>query len=204
MSTPRFIADTHMGHKNIWKYRPVFESTLHNDLYFQYILAETCTKRDTMFILGDAVFDEKYLPFFKELPGTKILILGNHCSEYISTSKLCDTFDEVHALLKYKEFWLSHAPIHPEELRGKKNIHGHVHTESVSGLEYMNVSVDSSFMNFFPRTLHEVRQGFETVNSTQQIFAGVPNEDALSVIEANPIAKAAYYKALEESRKITV
>lgn len=204
MSTPRFIADTHMGHKNIWKYRPVFESTLHNDLYFQYILAETCTKRDTMFILGDAVFDEKYLPFFKELPGTKILILGNHCSEYISTSKLCDTFDEVHALMKYKEFWLSHAPIHPEELRGKKNIHGHVHTESVSGLEYMNVSVDSSFMNFFPRTLHEVRQGFETVNSTQQIFAGVPNEDALSVIEANPIAKAAYYKALEESRKITV
>lgn len=204
MSTPRFIADTHMGHKNIWKYRPVFESTLHNDLYFQYILSETCTKRDTMFILGDAVFDEKYLPFFKELPGTKILILGNHCSEYISTSKLCDTFDEVHALMKYKEFWLSHAPIHPEELRGKKNIHGHVHTESVSGLEYMNVSVDSSFMNFFPRTLHEVRQGFETVNSTQQIFAGVPNEDALSVIESNPIAKAAYYKALEESRKITV
>jgi hypothetical protein len=59
-------------------------------------------------------------------------------------------------------------------------------------------------MNFFPRTLHEVRQGFETVNSTQQIFAGVPNGDALSVIEANPIAKAAYYKALEESRKITV
>lgn len=204
MSTPRFIADTHMGHKNIWKYRPVFESTLHNDLYFQYILAETCTKRDTMFILGDAVFDEKYLPFFKELPGTKILILGNHCSEYISTSKLCDTFDEVHALMKYKEFWLSHAPIHPEELRGKKNIHGHVHTESVSGLEYMNVSVDSSFMNFFPRTLHEVRQAFETVNSTQEIFGGVPNEDALSVIEANPIAKAAYYKALEESRKITV
>jgi calcineurin-like phosphoesterase family protein len=204
MSTPRFIADTHMGHKNIWKYRPVFESTLHNDLYFQYILSEVCTKRDTMFFLGDTIFDEKYLDFIKELPGIKILILGNHCTEYVSTSKLCSAFDEVHALMKYKEFWLSHAPIHPEELRGKKNIHGHVHTESVSGLEYMNVSVDSSFMNFFPRTLHEVRQGFETVNSTHQIFAGVPNENARSVIEANPIAKAAYYKALEESRKITV
>lgn len=514
MSTPRFIADTHMGHKNIWKYRPVFESTLHNDLYFQYILSEVCKKRDSMFFLGDILFDEKYLPFIKELPGTKILILGNHCisnetevltydgwkkstdinyndlvctvdlknnklvyknpeninihenmnmikivgsfinehvstghnivyknkltqvntllgehesdnflysaidvsngielsndwiyllnfviayaafikdvrknkkriqfnlfkeeqisclenhlnkmnipytkqlckksskniiqpyyiriygdsaseiwnqlggvktppkswrmmnreqiltwfksmedihgvgeqyittfdknlvdifqhccvtngfsckydeflqkngkfqykiafksnvndnsttkvkiiesdniesvvsiqmehgtlitrlggkvsvtgncTEMISTSKLCDAFDEVHSLLKYKEFWLSHAPIHPEELRGKKNVHGHVHTESVSDLEYLNVSVDSSFMNFFPRTLREVRLGFETVNSTQQIFAGVPNTDSLSVIKSNPIAKEAYYKALEDSRKITV
>lgn len=521
MSTPRFIADLHMGHKNIWKYRPVFESTLHNDLYFQNVLSEVCKNRDTLFILGDAVFDEKYLPFFKELPGTKILILGNHCisnetevltydgwkkstdinytdmvatvnlttnkliyknpeninihhnmdmvningsfineyvsnghnivynnkltpvntlfgehesnnflyssydmsngidlsddwiyllnfviadgslvqgetknkkriqfkiskeqkllclenhltkmnipytkrpckrssnnilqpyyiriygdsareiwnhlngsktppklwrmmnrkqlltwiksiedsdgykevhntyittidknfvdvfqhccvtngfackfdtyiptsgfnngklqykivfktindvnstkmveitesenvetvvsiqmeygtlitrlngkvsvtgncTEYISTSKLCEVFDEVHGLLKYKEFWLSHAPLHPDELRGKKNVHGHVHTESVNDLNYLNVSVDSSFMNFFPRTLHEIRQGFETVNNEQKIFAGVPTEDALSVIESNPIAKSAYYKALEESRKFTV
>lgn len=510
-----------MGHKNIWKYRPVFESTLHNDLYFQYILQETCKKRDTMFFLGDVLFDEKYLPFIKELPGTKILILGNHCistgtevltyngwklstdityddmvctvdlqtntlvykkpeninihenmnmmnikgsyineyvssghnvvynnslipvntlvggthssnnflyssndnnngiqlsddwiyllnfviadatlvqgetknkkriqfklskedkinslerhlikmnipytkreckksssnvlqpyyiriygdsareiwnklngvktpptewrmmnrqqllvwinsiedsdgwkeihntyittidknfvdifqhccvtngfackydlyipttgfnngknqykivfktietvnstkpvlitesentetvvsiqmehgtlitrlngkvsvtgncTEYISTAKLCEAFDEVHGLLKYKEFWLSHAPLHPDELRGKNNVHGHVHTESVNDLQYLNVSVDSSFMNFFPRTLHEIREGFVTVNNEQKIFAGVPNEDALTVIESNPIAKAAYYKALEESRKFT-
>jgi calcineurin-like phosphoesterase family protein len=204
MSTPRFIADTHMGHRNIWKYRPLFESTLHNDLYFQYVLAEVCTKRDTMFFLGDVIFDEKYLDFIKELPGSKILIMGNHCSEYIPTKKLCEAFDEVHSLLKYKEFWLSHAPIHPEELRGKKNVHGHVHTASVSGLEYLNVSVDSSFMNFFPKTLHEVRVGFETVNSTQQIFAGVPEENSLSALETNAVAKALYHKALEDSRKLTV
>ncbi|AQW88789.1 putative serine/threonine protein phosphatase [Erwinia phage pEa_SNUABM_50] len=204
MSTPRFIADTHMGHKNIWKYRPVFESTLHNDLYFQYILSEVCTKRDTMFFLGDILFDEKYLPFIKELPGTKILVLGNHCTEMISASKLCEAFDEVHAMIRYKEFWLTHAPLHVDELRMKKNIHGHVHTESVNDLNYLNVSVDSSFMNFFPRTLFEVRQAFETVNKEQKIFAGVDNADALSVIESNSIAKDAYYKALAESRKITV
>ena len=204
MSTPRFIADLHMGHKNIWKYRPVFESTLHNDLYFQYVLEAVCTKRDTMFFLGDIVFNEIYLDFIKSLPGTKILILGNHCTEFVSTKLLCDAFDEVHGLLKYKEYWLSHAPLHPDELRGKRNVHGHVHTESVNDAQYLNVSVDSSFMNFFPRTLHEIRQGFETVNNEQKIFAGVPNEDALSVIESNPIAKTAYYKALEESRKFIV
>lgn len=204
MSTPRFIADLHLGHKNIYKYRPVFESTLHNDLYFMYILQEVMTKRDSMFFLGDILFDEKYLDFIKDLPGSKILILGNHCTEHISTKKLCEVFDEVHGMMKYKEFWLSHAPIHPDELRGKCNIHGHVHTESVNDFNYMNVSVDSSFMNFFPRTLHEIRQGFVTVNTEQKIYAGVPNEDALSVIESNPIAKDAYYKALAESRKIIV
>ncbi len=201
MSTPRFIADLHLGHKNIWKYRPVFESTLHNDLYFMHLLAEVCKKRGTMYFLGDIVFDEKYLDFIDSLPGTKILVPGNHCSEYISTKKLCEVFDEVHAMVKYKEFWLTHAPIHPAELRNKKNVHGHVHTESINSPEYLNVSVDSSFMNFFPRTLHEVRQAFEKVNTEQKIFAGVPNEDALSVIEANPLAKLCYYKALEESRK---
>ncbi|SOK58536.1 Phosphoesterase [Yersinia phage fHe-Yen9-04] len=204
MSTPRFIADTHMGHRNIWKFRPVFESTLHNDLYFQYVLAEICTKRDSMFFLGDILFDEKYLPFIKELPGTKILVLGNHCTEYISTKKLCDAFDEVHSMIRYKEFWLTHAPIHPDELREKKNIHGHVHTESINDFNYLNVSVDSSFMNFLPKTLLEVRQAFATVNTEQKIYAGVDNENALNVIESNPISKNAYYRSLAESRKITV
>lgn len=204
MSTPRFIADTHMGHRNIYKYRPVFESTLHNDLYFMEILSSICTKRDTMYFLGDILFDEKYLPFIRELPGQKILVLGNHCTEYIPVSKLCTAFDEVHALVKYKEFWLSHAPLHPDELRSKKNIHGHVHTESVNDLNYMNVSVDSSFMNYYPRTLLEVRQAFEKVNSEQKIFTGIDDADALAVMESNPVTKAAYYKALEESRKTTV
>lgn len=204
MSTPRFIADTHMGHKNIWKYRPVFESTLHNDLYFQKVLSAVCTKRDTMFFLGDILFDEKYLPFIKELPGTKILVLGNHCSEYISTSKLCSVFDEVHGMIRYKEFWLSHAPIHADELRNRKNIHGHVHTASVNDLNYLNVSVDSSFMNFFPKTLHEVRTAFETVNKEQRIYGGVPDDEAKDVIFNNPIAKEAYESALRESKTITV
>lgn len=200
MSTPRFIADTHMGHKNIYKYRPVFESTLHNDLYFMYILREICKKRDTMFFLGDILFDENYLNFIEDLPGSKILILGNHCSEHIHIRKLCDAFDDIHGLMKYKEFWLSHAPLHTDELRGKNNIHGHVHTESINNLNYLNVSVDSTFMNFYPRTLYEVRQAFIEVEKTNTIFAGIENNNALSVIESDPITKNAYYKALYESR----
>lgn len=204
MAVPRFIADTHLGHRNIWKYRKVFESTLHNDLYFIRILQETSTKRDSMYFLGDIIFDEKYLDVIKELPGKKVLILGNHCSEYIHISKLASTFDDVHGLLKYKEFWLSHAPLHDGELRQKLNVHGHVHTESVPDTKYLNVSVDSTFMRYKPRTLTEVRDAFSTMQSTGEYFKGIEDEDALSVITSDPVTKEAYYWALNESRKIKV
>ena len=118
--------------------------------------------------------------------------------------KLVDVYDEVHALLKYKEFWLSHAPLHPDELRGKRNIHGHVHTASVPDTKYLNVSVDSTFMNYLPRTLTEVRTAFEEQQSTSQHYRGIDDTDALSVITSNPISKSAYYWALEESRKISI
>lgn len=205
MSTPRFIADTHLGHRNIYKYRQVFDSTKHNDLYFIKILQEYSTKRDSMYFLGDICFDEYYLPMIKELPGTKILIAGNHCSEYIPMKKLVDVFDETHALLKYKEFWLSHAPLHPDELRGKRNIHGHVHAASVPDTKYLNVSVDSEFMKFLPRTLSEARDAFNTMENIGTHFGGLEERDVcLEVIMSNPISKAAYEWAKIEATKVMV
>lgn len=205
MSTPRFISDPHLGHRNIYKYRTVFESTAHNDLYFKYVLEELCTKRDSMIFLGDVAFTTEYLDFIKSLPGRKILIPGNHCTEYIPMKQLVEVFDEVHALLKYKNFWLSHAPIHPEELRGKLNVHGHVHASSVPDTRYLNVSVDSEFMKFLPRTLDEVRKGFEHMNSTGKHFGGISDKEiALEVIMSNPLSKAAYEHSLTESRKTKI
>lgn len=205
MSTPRFIADTHLGHRNIYKYRPVFDSTKHNDLYFIRILQEYCTKRDTMFFLGDICFDEQYLSTIKELPGKKILIAGNHCTEYIPMKKLADTFDEVHALLKYKEFWLSHAPLSNVELRGKLNIHGHVHASSLEDIQYLNTSVDSNFIRFLPRTLHEAREAFKEMKSTGKHFGGtIEREAALEFMMADPKSREAYEWAKKEAEKITV
>lgn len=205
MSTPRFIADTHLGHRNIYKYRTVFDSTKHNDLYFIKILQEYSKKRDSMYFLGDICFDEYYLPMIKELPGQKILIAGNHCTEYIPMKKLVDVFDETHALLKYKEFWLSHAPLHPEELRGKKNIHGHVHAASVENTNYLNVSVDSEFMRFLPRTLHEVREAVSTMETLGSHFGGLEDRgDCLEVIMSDPISAEAYSWAKKEATKVMV
>lgn len=209
MSTPRFIADTHLGHRNIYKYRTVFDSTKHNDLYFIRILQETCKKRDSMFFLGDICFDRQYLEVIKELPGRKILIPGNHCTEYIPMKELVEVYDEVHALLKYKEFWLSHAPLNEVELRGKMNIHGHVHTQSVCSSNYLNVSVDSSFMRFLPRTLHEVRETLTFMNTPDvgnyEFFHGTDDrEKNLQMIMDDPVSKAAYEWSKKEAEKIMV
>ena len=204
MAVPRFIADAHLGHRNIWKYRTVFESTKHNDLYFLRLLQEVSTKRDSMYFLGDIIFDEYYLGAIKELPGRKILITGNHCTEYIPMNKLVNVYDEIHGLLKYKEFWLSHAPLHDGELRGKANIHGHVHTESVPDSKYLNVSVDSTFMRYAPRTLTEVRAAIAHQAATGTYYEGIKDEDARSVIESDPKTKEIYYWALAESRKTQI
>jgi len=45
---------------------------------------------------------------------------------------LVNTYDAVYALWSKRDYWFSHAPIHPQEMRGKKgNIHGHLHGNNV-------------------------------------------------------------------------
>lgn len=59
-------------------------------------------------------------------------------------------FNKVCGFEKYKKSWLSHAPIHPAELRGKINIHGHVHDATITDenglpdLRYFNVSLENT------------------------------------------------------------
>jgi calcineurin-like phosphoesterase family protein len=98
-------------------------------------------KRDTVYVLGDACFTMDTIDHFSTLLGKKFLIRGNH--DQLNTSVYLKHFEEVYGLLKYKEFWLSHAPIHPEELRGKINLHGHVHYATLEDNRYFNCCVEN-------------------------------------------------------------
>lgn len=72
-----------------------------------------------------------------------MLILGNHDTDRkLSINDLVYVYDEIHSLYKHKEFWLSHAPIHSDELRGKINIHGHTHEHCIDDDRYINVCVE--------------------------------------------------------------
>lgn len=131
MSNVWFCSDLHLGHKNIGKFRtPLVNSTEENNTRIITDWEKHVTNRDVVYVLGDFCFDVELYNSLK-LPGAKkYLIRGNH--DRFQTSQYLKFFDEVEGLLKYKEFWLSHSPIHPDELRGRVNLHGHVHFSSIT------------------------------------------------------------------------
>lgn len=157
MANVWFISDIHAGHKAICKYRTQFasEDEHYNTIKENYHAA--VTKRDHVYFLGDIAFNKGRLDDIATWTGEKkILICGNHCRDSLTMQELCDAFDEVYSLKKYKEFWMSHAPIHPNELRGKFNLHGHVHQATIDDKRYFNCCLENT--NYAPISLEEIRK----------------------------------------------
>jgi calcineurin-like phosphoesterase family protein len=148
MSETYFCSDLHLGHENVKKFREGFESVEEHDETITNRIINSTTKRDTLYILGDVCFKKESMKYLKRIADhvkSVKIVLGNHDAERGHSPSVQDYIDigcSVHGLIKYKGFWLSHAPIHPSELRGKFNIHGHTHNIMVEDLRYMNVCVE--------------------------------------------------------------
>ena len=166
-----FCSDLHFGHRHIEKFRKHVSSEEDNRTKIKDDWNTHVTKRDIVYVLGDACFTRETLEDFKELPGKKYLIRGNH--DVLDTSTYLKVFESVYGLYKYKGFWLSHAPIHPNELRGKINLHGHVHYATIDDPRYFNCCVEN-LVALYGRSLvslDEIRQRFNLglgSNNTQQ------------------------------------
>jgi calcineurin-like phosphoesterase family protein len=161
-----FIGDLHFGHKRILEFSPGrLGSTIeeHDQAIVTCWNHEVSPKKTRVYVLGDVAFTRAGLALVGRLNGEKILVRGNH--DTFPTCEYLEHFKEVYGLLKYKEFWLSHAPIHPHELRGRRNIHGHVHMNTVARVRdlatpdpnYINVSLEN-LPGFAPISLDEVRK----------------------------------------------
>lgn len=130
MSTVWFCSDLHLGHKNIQRFRTEVLSEEDNRKTIYDDWEALVGKNDDVWVLGDWCFDLDHVVEFSRLPARrKYLVRGNH--DEFDMRVYSSVFDGVFGLVNYKEFWLSHAPIHPDELRGKRNLHGHVHYSSV-------------------------------------------------------------------------
>lgn len=156
MSNVWFCSDFHLGHKGISKkFRTNFESDIeHNEILIQGY-HKFVKKRDVVYMLGDMAFDIKYLQQIKTWPGIKKLVLGNHdfMRGKIKLSDMVDSYDEIHGCIKYKGLWLTHFPIHPNELYGKVNVHGHVHRNEISIIEDYNIHKDRRYINVCPESI---------------------------------------------------
>jgi calcineurin-like phosphoesterase family protein len=159
-----FTTDWHLGNKGILKYRSGHETLDDHDMkLFDGHRKTVKSKNDTTYFLGDMFygFSEEYRQEFAKLSGKKILVMGNH--DNIPIRELITIFDDVVGPIKYNStFWLTHHPIHPQELYGKVNIHGHTHNQFVLTSEgkidrrYVNVCPDVN--NYVPVSLEQIRK----------------------------------------------
>jgi calcineurin-like phosphoesterase family protein len=161
MANVWFISDIHGGHNTICKYRP-FESEEEHFNTIKENYHKVVTKRDKVFFLGDIAFTQERLEDIGSWVGEqRVLVLGNHCTEHVHISEIVKHFDSVHSLIKYKEFWLSHAPLHPQELRGKINLHGHVHGSTIPDINYFNCCLENT--NYSPISIQQIRDKIKEV-----------------------------------------
>ncbi len=148
-----FISDAHFGHKNIHKFgsRPIESQQDNEDWIADFWQVNVSGKRnsvraDIVFCLGDMAFDAQSLKLVRSLNGRKVLIRGNHDAFVPELER--EVYERVEGLCKYKNFRLSHAPIHEQELRGSHNAHGHVHAATVPDPRYLNLCADSLHVKF--------------------------------------------------------
>lgn len=142
--TVYFISDLHLFHANILKFSPM-RGGHDMETHAEWIVSQinsVCSKRDILYILGDVVFKRGGLEYLKMLNPQIHLILGNHDRFQIDEYLDHGVASIKPGLWAYKGFWLSHAPIHPDELRGRKNVHGHVHDGTIPDDRYINVCVE--------------------------------------------------------------
>lgn len=144
MSKVFFISDLHLDHKRILDFSRDFRQgndVLEHNEWIVDSWNSVVTKQDTVWVLGDVCFSSESLKYFNRMRGNKQLVRGNH--DKLSTGAYLKYFNNVFGFTRQQGFWLSHAPIHPAELRGRKNIHGHVHQNSLPDDRYINVSVEA-------------------------------------------------------------
>lgn len=138
-------ADLHLGHKNIHKYRPQFLSAEQHHEFVYDRLVQSIKPKDTLFLLGDIAFAPEWLEKISAIKcQKKLLVMGNHDTEYCSITDIANCYDEVHSLFMYRKAWFSHPPIHPDELIGRVNIHGHTHGKNIVDTRYFNVSLENT------------------------------------------------------------
>lgn len=182
-----FISDLHFGHVNALAFdnRP-FATIEKHDEYIINGWNSTAGIDDDVYVLGDISWygSVKTLEIFNQLNGNIHLIKGNHDLKLLKNPELRTRFMEIVdykelELEKGKKIVLSHYPIpcYNKHHHGWIHLYGHVHNgvewnlmESIKRqmteiyqipCEMYNVGAMLPYINYKPRTLEEVIQGYK-------------------------------------------
>ena len=179
-------SDPHLGHTNIIRYcnRPFLDREGHPDTEAMNkallrAWRETVKGNDTIITLGDVCFKwekEKLANTIQNLPGHKILILGNHDGEKDPKNRHNKLkfwydvgFDEVYPWpIIYNEWYiLSHEPVFLNAAIPYMNVHGHWHDKSFVEPYYVNVCVEQT--NYKPILLSSVLPVTEEMSKFEHV-----------------------------------
>lgn len=171
-------ADLHIDHFKAAKARGF--GTLKE---FQETVAEawlkTVTPRTTIILVGDVALYRDGLSFIKTLPGKKILVPGNHDLERDNDMRdVLEVYDDVRVDWKHKRgIWFSHIPMHPGQLRGRRQVHGHIHEDIIQDERYINVCWDH--LKEGPVDLEKILSGeyrtYRKPNPLEHLYTGEVN-----------------------------
>jgi len=157
-------SDWHIGHTGITsKFRTEFPTDEVHDSAILRAMKLATTKRDVLFVLGDVTWTQSGLQKIREaeIPARMIMVRGNH--DTLPTIDYLSVFDEVEGAYRYKGFWFTHIPIHPQELFRGGNVHGHCHRggpwETNQEAGYFNAILE--FNDYAPVNMEVVKRTFE-------------------------------------------
>lgn len=147
-----FISDYHFGHAKVIKFEDNIRGNLlgvdnifdHDKLLIDRTYS-VINKRDTLWILGDNGNKQTIVDLITNLKCIRVnYIPGNH--DNISMINAIKDIPKVQikGFCRYKKHWITHCPIHPQELRELRNIHGHTHSKVIRDPKYICVSIENN------------------------------------------------------------
>jgi len=162
------LTNTDFGHENIIDYcnRPFrSEAKMTNFIIARY--REVVKPEDTVYFLGDlTIRGPQYRANLEyvvdQLPGRKILILGNH-DKFNPFTYVDVGFESVHTSLDIGDYLLVHDPAIATGHNDRKWLCGHVHTvfKMAKHRTVLNIGVDQ--WGFFPVNEEDVKMEFAKI-----------------------------------------
>ncbi|WP_139813065.1 metallophosphoesterase [Ensifer aridi] len=218
-TTKHYMGDPHFGHMAMLRFQPKtrpFSSFEEMDQAIIERTKERVRKDDLLFILGDFAFskDDEYVRHcFHELPGRKVLILGNHDLDRDGSvrkviAKLPWYQPPTHAMSTKEDggfVWLSHYGhrVWPGSHKGSFHFYGHSHNNLPPTGRSRDVGVDVPDMGLGPRTFAELIKNMvgsdasylDEVEALTQEVAGILPSDPHFSLAVSP----AYFSILQEA-----
>lgn len=180
-------SDLHLGHDfSIGVFSRPFDSARSADKAMHRAWSGCAAEGDTTLCLGDVTVDgclnAHHVVRWRQVPGSKVLVLGNHDVDPINEVKLLDIRRTTLALAAPGDppLLLTHVPL-IQVPHGAVNVHGHIHDKPApTPNRHINVSVEQ--LGYTPANLKDVRRLARRLLEGRKMPSGRTTRQLLDIV----------------------